>query len=145
MEEIWGKIKDCPGYSVSNSGRVRSDRYNKILKHSINKFLAEKFFCQCWHEFQPDGNFLCKKCGRSWPENNPDYFTWPGFGLVWEKAKESEGWFNFQIYTHKHSSASHDFVFINLINPEIFSYEWAKFLGWKGGKGEKWKKKIGPK
>lgn len=32
MEEIWKKIEEHPNYSVSNLGRVRNDKRDKILK-----------------------------------------------------------------------------------------------------------------
>ena len=35
-DEEWRSIQDFPGYSVSSKGRVRSDKYNKILHTFIN-------------------------------------------------------------------------------------------------------------
>jgi hypothetical protein len=33
ITEIWKTVSDLPGYSVSNFGKVKSDRYNKILSY----------------------------------------------------------------------------------------------------------------
>lgn len=35
--EIWKRIDEHPTYSVSNAGRIRNDKTNKILKGSFNK------------------------------------------------------------------------------------------------------------
>ena len=32
MQELWRAIRGCPGYSVSNMGRVLSGRFNRILR-----------------------------------------------------------------------------------------------------------------
>lgn len=34
--QIWKKINDYQDYSVSNHGQIKSDRFNRILKISIN-------------------------------------------------------------------------------------------------------------
>jgi NUMOD4 motif len=38
MEEQWSQIEDFPGYSVSDHGRVRTDRSGRILRLSVNQF-----------------------------------------------------------------------------------------------------------
>ena len=38
MREAWKMIKDFPGYSVSDHGRIRSDRSGRILALSVNQF-----------------------------------------------------------------------------------------------------------
>lgn len=35
--EIWTKILEVPGYSISNYGRVKNDKFDKLLKPSIDK------------------------------------------------------------------------------------------------------------
>ena len=71
-----------------------------------NRYLTEKLFEKCWHEIgaNPDGTTLgkCSKCGElfhaihfaDWNADvfNPDFFTWNGFGKLWEKCKEQEWW-----------------------------------------------------
>lgn len=36
--ERWKAIRDFPGYSVSNAGRVRSDKSGRILSLSVNQY-----------------------------------------------------------------------------------------------------------
>ena len=57
--------------------------------------------------------------------NNPNYFTPEGFFLLWNKAKEST-----ELEEYNGDSES---IPIRLIDPQVLPYEWAKFLGWKGG------------
>ena len=38
IEEIWAEIVDYPDYAVSNHGRVKSIRYNRILNDRINSY-----------------------------------------------------------------------------------------------------------
>ena len=70
-------------------------------KESCNKFLTEKFFGKCWHEWienQKNRSISCEKCGGIVSSTyqtfrlQEDYFTWPGFGLVWEKWAKFLGW-----------------------------------------------------
>ena len=66
---------------------------NEKTKQEINKFLAE-WMGECsainikWNG--------CKEC-RGWGFYPcPDYFTWPGFGIVWEKARKNNNWIDFK-------------------------------------------------
>jgi hypothetical protein len=38
MTEIWHPIDDFPEYSVSNYGRVKSDKFDRIMALSVNQF-----------------------------------------------------------------------------------------------------------
>lgn len=38
MEEQWSPIEDFPGYSVSDHGRVRTDKSGRILRLSLTQF-----------------------------------------------------------------------------------------------------------
>lgn len=37
QQEVWFQVREFPGYSVSDSGRVRNDRSGRILAQVINK------------------------------------------------------------------------------------------------------------
>lgn len=38
IEEIWAEVKDFPDYAVSNHGRVKSVRFDKMLKPRTNSY-----------------------------------------------------------------------------------------------------------
>jgi hypothetical protein len=94
-------------------------------KESINRFLTE------W-------------TGDKWKEPfcefqvMPNYFTPEGFFQIWNKAKESEGWEDFLADNGRidiiHSFMNQAKVWmmrVDLIDPQVFPYEQARFLGWK--------------
>ena len=106
-------------------------------KESCNHFLA-KWTGECWHEFDDDAGvyWRCKKCRKQMSmchTNNPNYFTPEGFFLLWNKAKESKYWDIFvrENISHKIYNIAKRLSY--LIEPQVFPYEWARFLGWKKG------------
>lgn len=67
LEEQWRKIENYPFYSVSNLGRVRSDRYGRILKPSLdtngypqvnlgNSMLIHHLVAQAFLGLRPEGH-----------------------------------------------------------------------------------------
>lgn len=113
-------------------------------KESCNKFLA-KWMGECWHEWNIDRDrWKCKKCGAlDW--SNPimigqDYFYDSGFFTIWNRAKENKGWFDFTwrmtIERKKVGHQKIDALLNYLISPQVFPYEWAKWLGWDGRRNE---------
>lgn len=111
-------------------------------KELINKFLTEAIG-ECWHELE--GKFeeviwiyKCTKCG--YKETEPvlnihgwqnDFFTWIGFGKLWEWAGNQE-WFPFFINGEFFGSCGGvSFNFArNFINPERFAIAIAEYLGY---------------
>src|SRR5262245_2607454 len=37
-DEMWAPIEDFPDYSVSNQGRIRSDRFDRVLAVSLTQY-----------------------------------------------------------------------------------------------------------
>ena len=84
------------------------------MKKETNRYLWEHpdLFNGCWHAWKnhsvwPEGYFgiKCTHCNKFLPVGdesslprfhphyvNPDFFTWNGFGKLWEKCKEQEWW-----------------------------------------------------
>jgi hypothetical protein len=111
-----------------------------MQKESCNKFLTE-WMGECWHKFtRPEEKWVesgsvCKKCGKEVSTDNVyqrfNYFTPEGFFLLWNKANEGG---SFYAFLYKEWGSIEDMYIdrvISLINPEIFPYKWARFLGWK--------------
>lgn len=63
----------------------------------INKFLTEAMG-ECWHDVHEDGDYIhCLNCGKDKPYcNNKQFFTWEGFGKLWEWSIKQEWWETFQ-------------------------------------------------
>ncbi len=127
----------------------------KSTNEEINKFLTEQMG-DCWHELEPElgrvyfmkatGGSRCVKCDAYWNHNshtsrynsqynrnevypekvNLDFFTWEGFGKLWEWAQKQEWWSQFK-YVCK--AKPYKFCFMNeqtfmwdeLIHPEQFA------------------------
>jgi len=43
--EIWKVIEDCPDYEVSNFGRIKSFKYNKINGNILKPYKKQKYLC----------------------------------------------------------------------------------------------------
>jgi hypothetical protein len=111
-------------------------------KESINRFLCEWIrngYCHDpKHIVLHFGEQVCPECFRLCPGKEidwPDYFTPEGFFQIWNKAKESKEWGIFLVLNGRHwkCSSGYDLIKINLVNPQVFIPEWARFLGWKEG------------
>lgn len=78
-----------------------------MSNEEINKYLTE-VMGECWHDCRLTGDSIhtvmrvvCKKCntvmaeeGRDLYRTNPNnnFFTWQGFGKLWEWATKQEWW-----------------------------------------------------
>lgn len=115
-------------------------------KEEINKYLTEELFGECWHEVSSDqkvyedenGQYLiryCLNCYKSWDlciNKNLDFFTWEGFGKLWEKLQTQEWWFafgrDFMCEEQKLSYGIHYCPRFDNINPERFATAVYEFL-----------------
>lgn len=89
-------------------------------KELINKFLTEKMG-ECWHEWEPKRDNV----------RNYDFFTWEGFGKLWEWAGEQE-WFPYFIngeFFGYYGGVSFNFA-RNFIDPRVAIIAIAKYLGY---------------
>jgi hypothetical protein len=111
-------------------------------KESCNRFLTE-WMGECWHEFGSsvmigkgwDYN-RCSKCGAVFGERKalfPDYFSPAGFFATWNRAIFDKNWNSFvkKFGVLGPGISWSRCVTITVVDPEIFPYEWAKFLGWE--------------
>jgi len=56
-EEIWRQVADFPNYAVSNTGKVRNDKTNKILKpFRVDNSKSNKYYFRI--DLSSNGNFL---------------------------------------------------------------------------------------
>lgn len=111
-------------------------------KESLNKFLTDKFFKECWHEktFKllderySYGAWVCRFCGLPYLDWEPrqNYFNPDGFIKIWNKAKGSEEWEEFRDAHGGYKPPIGSVIAENLIDPPVFAEAWAKHLGWKG-------------
>lgn len=106
----------------------------------INKFLTEKMG-KCWHEWKgASSGMTCIKCGyrvayHTNPPINFDFFTWEGFGKLWEWDIKQEWWKKFVkkngISWFWLNAPSTLLIIVDHINPEKFAIATAEFLGYK--------------
>ena len=96
----------------------------------VNKFLTKQLG-ECWHEWTEvkTGYYICNNCGQLGFICANNFFTWEGFGKLWEWSTKQEWW---QGFLNKHD-VSPDFRFrgfdTDLINPTNFAnaiYEYPK-------------------
>jgi hypothetical protein len=110
----------------------------------INKFLTEQMG-ECWHDrmVPSDGGVRCYKC-KAWftsryidrfnsGEYNTNFFTWVGFGKLWEWAQAQEWWTNFGDWFYSIDSwhKAQDFKLCHaeyLIHPDSFANAVYEFL-----------------
>jgi len=108
-------------------------------KESCNKFIHEKVFGLCWHNYKPDifDDWECTKCGLSLSQGgeNPNYLSDSDWYQVFKKAKESERWESFTDNPNVSifDDIGNTFINIDLIGP-AFPEAFARFLGWKYSK-----------
>lgn len=98
---------------------------------NINKFLAEAMG-GCYHEWYHSDTSTCSMClhcgiladvRSGWEKLKPtDFFTWTGFGELWEWAGKQE-WFNGLIGSSMVVMQIHDEFVVSLdaINPTNFA------------------------
>lgn len=123
-------------------------------KEQANRYLA-KCLGKCWHkvpkseqwEIDDGWSEECLKCGELIPlkNYNPDYFSDSGFMTILREAKKSKGWFDFVVTMATKKMGHPEIVsppylnylsylprfLIDLIDPDIFAWEFAKWLGMK--------------
>ena len=77
----------------------------EMSNEDINKYLTEAMG-ECWHDYlkllnddhSGSPHFICKKCDEhhySWDYQHSDFFTWQGYGKLWEWATKQEWWWKF--------------------------------------------------
>lgn len=114
-------------------------------QESINRFITEKVFGECWHEwkYNVQGTAFTAWpciCGRNHAEiSNPNYCgSWEesgkAFGLLWEKMRDDYNTIDQLIVWEAQgyrNRADTIRAFIRLINPARFAEAVARFYGWK--------------
>ena len=126
-------------------------------QEEINKYLTEAID-ECWHEQLIENNVLKCRCGRGYATGNTeflvsvvkstshvecmcaniDFFTWDGFGKLWEWSITQAWWYQFlgdwncpDIYS-ENSTIKERYVDAYLINPEQFATAVYEFLKEEG-------------
>jgi hypothetical protein len=110
-------------------------------KEEINKYLTEELFGECWHEkgkVAGDGvlttfSIQCKHCNKEMVTlNNNDFFTWEGFGKLWEKVQTQKWIYTFVYhkmpFTKEIMAVSGPSMIVYDINPERFATAVYEFL-----------------
>lgn len=102
-------------------------------KNQINKYLSDKIG-NCNHIFtirEDDGKLIsivCEDCKEPrQPRNDGDFYTWEGFGILWEWAKEQKWWLDF-ISTCNISYIYPEICDVSYIDPEVFANKVYTFL-----------------
>ena len=99
-------------------------------KETVNKFLTLAMG-ECWHErkdFSEDGygTYNCKNCGERFGGhgsqliNKDDFFTWAGFGKLWEWAQKQSWWMDF-VDRKMHTKVELKFHTYSIIHPDHFT------------------------
>ena len=106
----------------------------------INKYLTEAMG-ECWHDWKnlpKIRSAQCVKCTTLFHRAQiNDFFTWQGFGKLWEWATKQEWWNYFQdmvigdtdVYENDEFT---EYVDVNFINPTNFANAIYKYLKEKG-------------
>jgi len=92
-------------------------------------------FGGCWHNVIPEESedgYLCSIC-RQWRRSpyswNPDLFTWPSFGILWEGMQAREYWEEFYSECVDYYACCGGMQLMeNLINPATFPFTVAAYL-----------------
>ena len=124
-----------------------------MSKEEINKYLTEAMG-ECWHEYK-SGECTCIKCGMfpesgttalvGTPENSvkhhilkrPNFFTWQGFGKLWEWATKQKWWKKFEQLKFEYLTVDCKYcgrgnIKLTLINPTNFANAIYEFLQGEG-------------
>ncbi len=108
-----------------------------MINEEINKYLTEAMG-ECWHEWiGTDGDATWHRCIKCYLEKHfyehesppppVDFFTWEGFGKLWEWASKREWWTAFCV--SKYMMCNPFQVRLNkLIHPTNFANVIYKFL-----------------
>ena len=112
------------------------------MNKEINKYLTEAIG-ECWHTWDltlHKDNFAlltltCKHCLVEVKRNEStkfenDFFTWEGFGKLWEWARSQEWWSDFSRYLDTPTVECNDVTHIDfrVISPETFASSIYDFL-----------------
>ena len=107
-----------------------------------NKIIAEALEL-CWHkwEYRSPISKTCTKCHGIFSdlEENPDFSTWPGFGIIVERGQKMSWWITFWCYLWDYEASSEDFLnvlmsgesfmrMLSYINPPIMFRELSTWL-----------------
>lgn len=94
-----------------------------------DKFLTEAMGL-CWHEGRWYGFYwCCSNCDTTLPrnaDNNIDFDSWPGFGILWEWSLKQEWWISF--ISHIGSPYALTVIQYTYINPSRFADAVFEFL-----------------
>jgi len=94
-------------------------------------------FGGCWHSWldnnREEGTLLCKKCKVLLFEtpDNPDLFTWPSFGILWEAMQSREDFgpqLISNIFIKPQDDAEYRIFSLHVVNPATFPGVVAAYL-----------------
>jgi len=98
----WQRLND-EFKQVDPTGEKAMEIAKKFMSDQEKDRLIAEALNLCWHvpgnpdKYNPDKDYQCAKC-FNWFENcehkswNPDFSTWPGFGLIMEIGPTRDWW-----------------------------------------------------
>lgn len=118
MQEIWRKVEGYPLYSISNKGRIRNDKSNRILKGGIDNYgYPQVILCNSGKRKSKKIHRLVSEAFISNPDNKPQVNHKDGIktnntvnNLEWVTNQENQShfWRELDNKTHKQNrSRSH--------------------------------------